>query len=63
LLEATPARLTAIFEITERWYNEDSLHAREVMKKLTRWYGWPNRDFGTGHSSLEYLKQFPRSPR
>jgi Amt family ammonium transporter len=49
-----------IFEITENVIMEDLAGAREVMKKLDQLGVRLAIDgFGTGHSSLAYLKQFP----
>jgi EAL domain-containing protein (putative c-di-GMP-specific phosphodiesterase class I) len=49
-----------IFEITESMVMEDLSGAREVMKKLSRLGArLAIDDFGIGHSSLAYLKQFP----
>ena len=48
------------FEITETMVMDDLAGAREVMKKLNRLgVRLSIDDFGTGHSSLGYLKQFP----
>ena len=48
------------FEITESMVMADVAGAREVMKRLNRLgVRLSIDDFGTGHSSLAYLKQFP----
>jgi len=48
------------FEITESMVMADLAGAREVMTKLNRLgVHLSIDDFGTGHSSLAYLKQFP----
>jgi diguanylate cyclase (GGDEF)-like protein/PAS domain S-box-containing protein len=48
------------FEITENMVMTDLAGAREVMTKLNRLgVRLSIDDFGTGHSSLAYLKQFP----
>jgi diguanylate cyclase (GGDEF)-like protein/PAS domain S-box-containing protein len=48
------------FEITESMVMADLAGAREVMTKLNRLgVRLSIDDFGTGHSSLAYLKQFP----
>jgi diguanylate cyclase (GGDEF)-like protein/PAS domain S-box-containing protein len=60
-LDATglPSELLMV-EITETTVMEDLSGAREVMKKLNRLgVRLSIDDFGTGHSSLAYLKQFP----
>jgi diguanylate cyclase (GGDEF)-like protein len=49
-----------MFEITESMVMEDLSGAREVMKKLNRLgVRLSIDDFGTGHSSLAYLKRLP----
>jgi diguanylate cyclase len=56
--ELPPELLT--FEITESMVMADLAGAREVMTKLNRLgVRLSVDDFGTGHSSLAYLKQFP----
>ncbi|HEX5189217.1 MAG TPA: EAL domain-containing protein [Streptosporangiaceae bacterium] len=56
--ELPPELLT--FEITESMVMADLAGAREVMKRLNRLgVRLSIDDFGTGHSSLAYLKQFP----
>lgn len=54
-----PAELL-IFEITETMVMEDLSGAREIMKKLNNLgVRLAVDDFGTGHSALAYLRQFP----
>ncbi|HLH47248.1 MAG TPA: EAL domain-containing protein, partial [Acidimicrobiales bacterium] len=54
-----PSELVS-FEITETMVMDDLAGAREVMKKLSRLgVRLIIDDFGMGHSSLGYLKQFP----
>ena len=68
LLSQVAAVLTAtgvppellMLEITETVVMEDLAGARDVMKRLNRLgVRLGIDDFGTGHSSLAYLKQFP----
>ena len=48
------------FELTESMVMDDVAGAREVMKRLNLLgVRLSIDDFGTGHSSLAYLKQFP----
>ena len=49
-----------VFEITESTFMKDAEYTRELLTELKRrGFSISIDDFGTGHSSLSYLKRFP----